>query len=297
VLPRALSAWLERVLGAGEVVISVAAMRGATSSMLLRVPTATSGGHGRDLVLRWYPDDRVLGSEPQAVAREADALEAVATTAVPAPRLVAWTNPEGPLPGAVLMTFVPGVPAFDLPDPAAVRDVLSAIHAVVPEAAFAVHRYRGYHEDADLRRPSWWRDSAMWERVVRQTTTARPTGPDTFIHRDFHPANVLWVGGRLTGVVDWVNACVGPAGVDVAHCRVNLATLWGPETADRRLPGDPAWDIEAALGLFDFDEERPSDWQDSGLTALADLGAPVVDVPTARRRLEEFMSRALAELG
>ncbi len=131
-----------------------------------------------------------------------------------------------------------------------------------------------------------------------QTTTARPTGPDAFIHRDFHPANLLWVDGRLTGVVDWVNACVGPAGVDTAHCRVNLAILWGAEAADRQLPGDPAWDVEAAMGALDWGEGRDaSDWPGSGLASLAELGAPLVDPATARDRLEGFLGRALASLG
>ncbi|WP_081412680.1 phosphotransferase [Fictibacillus gelatini] len=32
-----------------------------------------------------------------------------------------------------------------------------------------------------------------------------PDARNGFIHRDYHPCNVLWEDGRLTGVVDWVN--------------------------------------------------------------------------------------------
>lgn len=43
-----------------------------------------------------------------------------------------------------------------------------------------------------------------------------------FLHRDFHPGNVLFTGDgdgtRVSGVVDWVEASWGPADPDVAHC-------------------------------------------------------------------------------
>jgi len=53
-----------------------------------------------------------------------------------------------------------------------------------------------------------------------------------FIQRDFHPGNVLWRRGTVTGVVDWQSASIGPAWADVAHCRVNLFR-YGLEVADR----------------------------------------------------------------
>ena len=89
-----------------------------------------------------------------------------------------------------------------------------------------------------------------------------PTTKQTFIHRDFHPTNVLWHDGNVSGVVDWVNACRGPANVDVGHCRVNLALLHGVEVADQFLDAylnvanrefeyNPYWDL---LTIFDFIE-------------------------------------------
>ena len=54
------------------------------------------------------------------------------------------------------------------------------------------------------------------------------------MHRDFHPGNVLWPHGRAS-VVDWANACRGPWGCDVAHCRDNLIRIDGQGAADRFL--------------------------------------------------------------
>jgi aminoglycoside phosphotransferase (APT) family kinase protein len=42
-----------------------------------------------------------------------------------------------------------------------------------------------------------------------------PSDERVFIHRDFHPGNVLWRDGEVTGVVDWVNASIGSPWADV----------------------------------------------------------------------------------
>jgi aminoglycoside phosphotransferase (APT) family kinase protein len=278
-------------------VVAARDLPGATSSALYDLTTMTRLGAKRHLVLRWYADDAFFVDEPRAIEREAAALEALAGTDVPAPRLVGVLPRDGSAPAAILMTHLTGSASFELASPGEVTELLETIHAVDPRP-LAGYRYRGYHEGFDLIRPAWWRDTVVWERAVTQTQTARPTGPDRFIHRDFHPGNLLWHGPRLTGVVDWVNACVGPIAIDVAHCRLNLAILWGPERADAILPGDPAWDIEAALGGFDWTVPGANDdWPGRTPDALAALGAPVAERQVARDRFEAYVRRALAELG
>ncbi len=100
---------------------------------------------------------------------------------------------------------------------------------------------------------------------------ARPhVGPQPrFVHRDFHPGNVLWSKGRSTGVVDWANACRGPWGCDVAHCRAQLILQAGTDAADRflaveqSLTGrrlDPYWEIASVL------EHGPSDHDPATVT-------------------------------
>lgn len=44
---------------------------------------------------------------------------------------------------------------------------------------------------------------------------------------------MLWLGERITGVVDWVETSIGPAWLDVAHCATNLAIVHGNDAADR----------------------------------------------------------------
>ena len=82
-----------------------------------------------------------------------------------------------------------------------------------------------------------------------------PSYGQGFLHRDFHPGNVLW-SGRTAHVVDWANACSGPWGCDVAHCRSNLIDLVGSGRADDFLRAyleltgatyDPFWEIASVL--------------------------------------------------
>jgi len=235
-----------------------------------------------DLVLRWYGTGTPGPEEPDAINREAAALTAVAGSEVPAPHLVAWTED----PPALLMTRLPGEHRLDASGAAVILDILDAIHVIAPSGS-ARWRYRGYHEGLDEHRPVWWRDAGLWDRAVKVSAT-RPGEIDdpVLIHRDFHPGNLLWEGDAVSGVVDWGDACVGPAAFDLAHYRVNIATLVGPEAADAAFPGDPAWDIEAALGYLDH--EALDDWRGPW---------PDVSPAIARERLEAFIARALAALG
>ncbi len=114
--------------------------------------------------------------------------------------------------------------------------------------------------------------------MIEEAQGPEPATERTFIHRDFHPGNLLWQRYRISGLVDWVDASYGPPGVDLGHCRVNCAILFGVDGADRFLsaylgePGavvyEPHWDCHAAveaLGDFPFD---PTQWHDVGRTEL-----------------------------
>lgn len=132
-------------------------------------------------------------------------------------------------------------------------------------------------------------DTSIWDRARSATETARPTGSPVLIHRDFHAGNLLWAGRQLSGVVDWGQACVGPADFDTAHWRVNHAILHGGEEIPPQMAGDPRWDIEAAFGIFDGWDQYVIDlWRGPW---------DHIKPATARRRLEEFVARAVAELG
>ena len=287
-LPEGAAVWLDQA--AVGVIHGVRRLTGGLTTDLFALDVVDVGGARRRLVLRWYPSGGVLDDEPDLVEREVAALRSLAGTDVLAPSLVA----SGPR--AVLMSHIHGGVRLALPDPGALRDALAVVHGLDPTPV-ARWPYTGHHEGRITGRPTWWRDARAWERAVRQTETARPGGADVFLHRDLHPGNVLWRGRRITGIVDWVNACAGPAAVDFAHCRVNLAVLWGLDAADAFAVVDPAWDVEAALGFLDWGPGELDAWPGGLPRSFVEGGGPDLSAAQLRERLEAFVREALARLG
>jgi len=104
----------------------------------------------------------------------------------------------------------------------------------------------------------------VWERAVELVRT-QPPG-QVFLHRDFHPGNVLWRRGKVSGLVDWQSASIGPPSVDPGHCRWNLLpygrdvvdrfTWWWEQFSGQRY--DPWADVSTIIGCLDDlrDESR-----------------------------------------
>lgn len=273
-------AWVESVLG-GQVV-AVRALRGGLSSAMHLVSVAT----GDTVVLRRYV--RFDPSEPDIAAREARALEFVAGLPLPTPELLA-TDLAGTAIGVpmLLMSRLPGRVDWKPSDQDGwlrrMAELLPVLHAVpLPEPGvirpFETYRQQSY----DL--PAWARWPAVWERAMELVRDRVLGGDEVFLHRDFHPGNVLWRRGRVTGVVDWQSASIGPASVDVGHCRANLLscgrdavdrfTTWWERSSGRRY--DPWADLSTIIGWLDgLRDEKPSDGylaEDCLAWAVAELG-------------------------
>ena len=265
-------AWIEDAVGRGARFVSAEAMpASSTEKHLIRVEHL---GSIVSLVLRRYTDAERLGSDPwYVVAHEARALELLEGTGVPAPRLFA-VDPGAEVcdAPALLESRVPGAQAW-WPDDldAYVRDaaeVLVSIHAITPPADGSLPAYLPYvafDGPADPV-PHWSAHRAAWERIFELAAGPWPVTPARFIHRDYHPGNALWDGEQVSGVVDWASAASGPAGIDLARMRQNLAGIYGTGIADRftacyvEAGGDPAardpfWDLlDAADSVAYMDE-------------------------------------------
>ncbi len=59
------------------------------------------------------------------------------------------------------------------------------------------------------------------------------TSERVLTHGDFHPGNILWHRGRISGVVDWSAARLDTRWYDVAYCRASVCIHHGPDIADR----------------------------------------------------------------
>jgi aminoglycoside phosphotransferase (APT) family kinase protein len=289
--------WVEHEVGPDGRVTSVRRLRGGDSSAVHAL-TAERTGLPVHLVLRRFVRADWVAREPDVARREAAALRLLVRSEVPAPRLIA-VDEDGSAAGvpSVLMTRLPGRTVIAPTDMDSwmrqMAAMLPRIHAIRPTPAELAWRYQPYNDVAALRVPAWSTRPSDWQTALAVANGNRAAADEHLIHRDYHPANLLWLRGRLSGVVDWVNGCRGPAGVDIGHCRRNLALLHGVNVADRFLKYclewadySPYWDI---ITLTDWLPNCGTyeSWLDLGL-----------DVSTAavRTRADEYIASLVARL-
>ncbi|GHD07001.1 hypothetical protein GCM10010313_25690 [Streptomyces violarus] len=229
-------AWVSRHLEVGERIVRTEALRGGITAEMRRLTIGTRDGGTRDLVLRTFVDPFFVEHAEDLLNREAGVLTLLTGTGVSAPGLVAVdpmaAHCEYP---SLLMTFLEGRTVLDDEGSEARVPLLArqlvAIHALRP-----AERPREFEAwaSADSVVPPNGADAAVWAAATEMIRKPAPPYEGRFLHRDFHPGNVLFevpscpAGLRITGVVDWVQTSWGPADLDVAHCSTNLALLHGP---------------------------------------------------------------------
>jgi aminoglycoside phosphotransferase (APT) family kinase protein len=281
--PRQALAWAAVRLGGR--VVSARALHGGMSSAVHLITVERSGGEREQAVLRRYvrPDP----AEPDPAACEARALRLAEAADVPTPALLA-VDPDGTRAGvpALLMTRLPGRVDWWPSDLDRWLDrlagLLPRIHGTALPPGVTMPRFAPYRQDS-YRPPGWARYPRVWERAVEISRGSAPDLPAVLLHRDFHPGNVLWCRGRVSGLVDWLGACAGPAPADVAHCRVNLLAM-GIEVTERftvsweRVAGTayhPWGDVVTIVGFLD---DLRDDWG------------------SERLLVEDMLARAVTEL-
>ena len=283
--------WLRVVLGAD--VDAVTPMQGATSSAVYLVTTRTRSAPRR-FVLRLLSNSDWLAREADLARHEAAVLTTVAGFDVPSPRLVAYADGGQTEHPAVLMTFVEGEVRLRPRNLdawlARLAQMLAAIHQ--QDALGLSWLYKSWTEPASLARAA--AATPQWARAAGLVAGGPPLAPSVLIHRDYHPVNVLWRDAEISGVVDWINACRGPAGVDVAHCRLNLTLMYGADCAARFLAAyvdaadgfeyQPYWDLDCILGCGPTPRFYLP-WQAFGL--------PPIDEETLQRRLDDHLGNVL----
>ncbi len=285
--PRAVLTWAEAVLGG--TVTSVSALRGGMASATHLLTLALPGGERTKVVLRRYARPEVNDEEPDFAEREARTLRFVEPLDLPTPRLIG-VDPTGDEAGApaVLMSHLPGRVDWSPKELERwlrrLAELLPTIHDALPEPG-VIRPFRPYGQES-YEPPPWAHRPAVWSRAIEIFRGPTPAAHDAFIHRDFHPGNVLWRRGRVTGVVDWASASIGPPSLDVGHCRGNLfrfgldvadrfTAVWEGMTGDRY---DPWADVVTIVGFLDgLREAFPEDglaMEEALARAVAELGGP-----------------------
>ena len=223
-------AWAERAWG--RQVRDVVPLHGGWTSTMLRL-TADDDEQAVLRVMTREPWRRHAGG---LIRRESAVQRQLSGTPVPAPLSLA-VDPEGAEAGdpAHLMTRLPGSLELARSDDDLLDELagtLAAIHAHDP-AGDRPRVFQSWAHEAKRVVPAWARRPHLWQQAFELLAKPQPEYHGTFLHRDFHLGNVLWEGGRVVGVVDWVETSWGPAALDVAHAATYLAMLHGEEAAQR----------------------------------------------------------------
>lgn len=275
-------AWVARQLPRGRGVRDTTVLRGGWSSQIRRLTLDDGSG----LVLRSFVRPFFRRHAPGLLAREASVLTLLASydgIAVPELCAVDATAEHTDHP-SLLMSLLPGSVRVDDEDLDPRLDLLAGqlarVHAVVPDER--PRTYQAWTSPERVGSPG----GELWERAVDVVRRAAPAYEGCFLHRDFHPGNVLFTGSgetlRITGVVDWVETSWGPADLDVAHCSTALALLHGPEhglgfrgryeaQGGRRLAENPDhlyWRLLDALGYAPDATKLAGPWRELGRTDL-----------------------------
>jgi aminoglycoside phosphotransferase (APT) family kinase protein len=299
-LPHTLIQWITNALGNQAKIHSIRQLKGSTSATLYQIQIGETLRE-YNLILRLLTNAEWLQEEPDLAEHEAAALTLAKQSGLLVPEVVAY-DPAGNRCGipALLMTEIPGCVNLT-PDNfddwlRQMAEALLPLHLI--NARDFHWQYHPYYNPDLLQIPAWSRKPELWKRAFE---TIRQPAPETkycFIHRDYHPMNTLWLGDQLSGIVDWINACQGPAPFDLAWNRLNLMQMYGLEAAERlrfyaiqacdENVWHPYWDLMALCELLPGPPEIYQPWLDFGLNDLS--------TPLLISRTEDYLASILGSL-
>ena len=294
--PALLLTWVEQTLGSGVQVVGSKRLTGGLTSIVHQL-TVERNGRRELYALRWWvPDSEWQHWIARAVPLETAVLTKLEGSDIPAPRVIGSTTDAAVGGPAVLMTRLPGEVHLTPRDRERwlrqMAQMLTRIHALAIDGK----PFESWLDHSQLSPPLDASRADVWREAIALVAEERAPTRTSFLHRDYQHFNMLWSRERLTGVVDWIEACVGPPEVDVGHCRLNLTVLFSADMAERFLAMyeaesghrvDAWWDIHALLSF------GPS-WKEF-LPIQIDGRAPL-DVAGMTGRMEMVLERALRRL-
>ncbi|MFJ8443388.1 phosphotransferase family protein [Kitasatospora griseola] len=284
-------AWVGSQLADGERIAGAERLRGGWTSEMRRLRVEGPGGR-RDLVLRSFVKPFYVQHADGLLSREAAILRLLGATDVPAATLLdvdaTATSCDHP---SLLMSLLSGAVRLDDRDAARRADLLAEqlvrIHRVEVSRDARPRAWQAWTSPERVTLPQDTLRPELWQRAVDVIRQDPPAHRSCFLHRDFHPGNVLFDGHgddlRISGVVDWVETSWGPADLDVAHCSTALSLLHGVSLgmafADRYLAagGHLAeqraahlyWRVLDALAFAPDAEKVAVPWRELGRTDLS----------------------------
>lgn len=298
--------WLSEKLGIPIDKIIITKMKGSTSSSIYLIKSEETN---QRFVLRLFDNPDWLKEEPDIVVHEWNTLKEIQqlkNVSCPEPIAYDLGNVGFDVP-VMIMSLIEGEVVLKPVDVGLwikhLAHQLALIHQ--HQAENFPWAYKTWVDKNHLFPPAWSSKPHLWKKALDFYFKGAPTYRSVFLHRDYHPTNVLWKGDKISGVVDWSNGCQGPAGVDVGHCRANLALMYGIEEnnsensdnfdrgnipqqflkeyakAAKEFVYDPYWDLDT---IFDMCLPEPpfyKPWQEFGLD--------IIPSQLLQKRIEDYL--------
>ncbi|HSG87889.1 MAG TPA: aminoglycoside phosphotransferase family protein [Pseudomonadales bacterium] len=201
----------------------------------------------------------------------------------------------------MLMSVLPGRLLDGPPELRAAIPAMAACLASIQQRCGTLLAGRQYHPwyRRDAKAPTWSSSETLWTRALGVGNRFPVPAANSFVHRDPHPANLLFEADgdalRVSGVLDWPHAGRGPAGIDGSRMAMNLACLLGLDAAlefrghfeaARELRQDPLLDVLSVLECLP-DPDGFRTWSAVGVSLTPD---------TVRGRLERFLEDAMRRM-
>jgi aminoglycoside phosphotransferase (APT) family kinase protein len=299
------SRWSDLVqrLWPGGALERVEPLVGGLGGLLDRVIAKDPAGRSVSVVVRrFFPE---WEEEPEHVSEEVATLAVLEAHGVPAPQS-RWSDPAGEVLGrpALAMSDLPGRALARVLEPvgaALAGRLLAALHAIPGEA---MHHRRApgdlaaqveaalassRHHDEDFV------DRDHLHAVLRRGAQVVIGAPETFLHDDFHPGNVL-IDGADAYVIDLTWSTRGDPGRDLGYCRLDLALTAIAGTAEAFLEGyrDAGGAVPEDLWFYDLMAVRrclptPAHW----LPAFHEQGRTDLTATSVEDRARRFLDDAL----
>ncbi|MEU4733901.1 MULTISPECIES: phosphotransferase family protein [Streptomyces] len=191
--------WVGRYLARGERIARVVPLRGGWTSEMRRLDVVGPQGR-RSLVLRQFVKPFFVRHAEGLLGREAEVLRLLGPTGVPAAEPVA-VDPAGEHCAypSLLMSLLPGAVRLDDEGAGARAPLLArqlaVIHRVAVAEAGKPRVYQAWTSPERVTPPAGTERPGLWARAVDVIRGEAPAYRGCFLHRDFHPGNVLFSGG------------------------------------------------------------------------------------------------------
>lgn len=242
----------------------------------------------RSVVVRQFPAGDPAAADEQAVLDALGGLGGLAPLPLAADLDGRWSaHPTS------LVSWLDGGPDLAPDDPSGwARELargLAAVHALPVERLGTLPgAFEGAGSRAVVAGPLAAAVRERWHEAV--------ASPQVLTHGDYWSGNVVWRGGRLTGIVDWSGARRGPRGIDLSWCRLDLVLLSGEQLADEFLGAYEAA-TEQAVGEIRLWDRWAAAHSEPEVGAWAanyePLGRLDLDEDELRRRHGQWTARLL----